>query len=316
MTRPLQARADSDRIAVALQQLQSAHVTQFVTDDAGADLTAFGLQPPDLDLWLARGTNFVAAIHVGKNPTNDSSQVYARREGWNSVVTVAREPLAPWFDPVNSFRDPHLLELTAPIAETVAEIEVRGTNNFNFIVRRQGTNNWQVAGETFPVDADSVQQFSNPRRTAHLGLCAGCRAGLAGLRTGDAAATDYFALGGGRHEQRHRAVVIWAGADQRSFCRVRTSRLSMPSRRKISTWSACCHRRAGISANGKSGTSPRTTWRRSPFFRTAKPGRSSTTARTNGRSRRHRRASLTAGRWSRPRIIWNSLPPSIGSGAT
>jgi hypothetical protein len=155
MTRPLQARADSDRITVALQQLQAAHVTQFVTDDAGADLTAFGLQPPDLDLWLARGTNFAAAIHVGKNPTNDSSQVYARREGWNSILTVAKEPLAPWFDPVNGFRDPHLLELTAP----VAEIEVRGTNNVNFIVRRQGTNNWQVAGETFPVDADGVQQF-------------------------------------------------------------------------------------------------------------------------------------------------------------
>ena len=72
MTRPLQARADNDRITAALQQLQAARVTQFVTDDSNADLTAFGLQPADLDLWLARGTNFAAAIHVGKNPTNDA----------------------------------------------------------------------------------------------------------------------------------------------------------------------------------------------------------------------------------------------------
>ena len=50
-----------------------------------ADLTAFGLQPADLDLWLGRGTNLVSALHVGKSPTNDSTQVYARREGWNAV---------------------------------------------------------------------------------------------------------------------------------------------------------------------------------------------------------------------------------------
>jgi hypothetical protein len=155
MTRPLQARADNDRITAALQQLQAARVTQFVTDDSNADLTAFGLLPANLDLWLARGTNFAAAVHAGKNPTNDASQVYVKREGWNAIVTTAKESLAPWYDPVNGFRDPHLLELPAP----VAEIEVRGTNNFNFIVQRQGTNNWQVAGETFPVDAGSVQQF-------------------------------------------------------------------------------------------------------------------------------------------------------------
>ncbi|HEY1717519.1 MAG TPA: DUF4340 domain-containing protein [Verrucomicrobiae bacterium] len=155
MTRPLQARANNDLITAALQQLQAARVTQFVTDDSNADLTAFGLQPADLDLWLARGTNFAAAVHIGKSPTNDAAQVYARREGWNAIVTTAKEPLSPWYDPFNGFRDPYLLELTAP----VAEIEVRGTNNFDYILRRQGTNNWQVAGEKFPVDADSVQSF-------------------------------------------------------------------------------------------------------------------------------------------------------------
>ena len=90
MTRPLQARADSDRITDALQQLQTAQVSQFVTDDAKADLTAFGLQPADLDLWLNRGTNFFSAIHTGKSATNDAAQIYAKREGWNTVVTTAK----------------------------------------------------------------------------------------------------------------------------------------------------------------------------------------------------------------------------------
>jgi hypothetical protein len=153
MIRPLQARADGDRITDALQRLQTARVSQFVTDDPKADLSAFGLQPADLNLWLGRNTNFVTAIHTGKSLTNDSLQIYAKREGWNAIVTTAGEPLSPWRGAVNDFRDPHLLELTAP----VAEIESRGGQNF--ILRQQGTNDWKVAGENFPADIESVQQF-------------------------------------------------------------------------------------------------------------------------------------------------------------
>ena len=149
----LQARADGDRIIGDLQRLQTARVSRFVTDDPKADLAAFGLQPADLDLWLGRGTNLVAALHVGKSPTNDPAQVFARREGWNAIVTTAREPLSPWYGAVNDFRDPRLLELTSP----VAEIEVRGQNNF--ILRQQGTNDWKIVGEKYAADADTVQLF-------------------------------------------------------------------------------------------------------------------------------------------------------------
>ena len=153
MIRPLPARADAGHITDALQQLASASVTRFITDDPKADLAAFGLQPADLDLWLGRGTNLVAAVHVGKSPTNDATQVYAQREDWNAVFTTAREPLAPWRGVWNDFRDSRLFELTAP----VAEIEVRGENNF--ILREHGSNDWQIAGEKFPADAGSIQQF-------------------------------------------------------------------------------------------------------------------------------------------------------------
>jgi hypothetical protein len=153
MTRPLAARADNGRIAEALERLQTAQVSQFTTDNPKADLTSFDLQPADLDLWMGRGTNFVTALHVGKNPTNDASLVYARRDDWNAIATTAQEPLAPWFGTVNDFRDPYLLELSAP----VAEIEVRGDTSFT--LQREGTNGWRMVGEKFPVDADSVQQF-------------------------------------------------------------------------------------------------------------------------------------------------------------
>jgi hypothetical protein len=153
MIRPFPARADTDRITVALEHLQTARVTQFVTDNPRADLSAFGLQPADFDLWLGHGTNFTSALHVGKSPTNDSTQVYARRERWDAVVTTAREPLSPWRGSVNNFRDSHLLELTGP----VGEIEVHGPDNFT--LQRQGSNDWQIVGGTFPVDAESVQLF-------------------------------------------------------------------------------------------------------------------------------------------------------------
>jgi hypothetical protein len=153
MIRPLSARADSQRITDALQQLRGARISQFVTDDANADLSAFGLQPADLALWLGHGTNFVAAVAAGKNLTNDATQVFVRREGWNAVMTTAGEQLSPWHGAVNDFRDPHLVELTAP----VAEIEMRGPDNFT--LQRQGPNGWKIAGEKFPADADNVQQF-------------------------------------------------------------------------------------------------------------------------------------------------------------
>ena len=153
MIRPLPARADAEHITDALQRLAGATVTRFITDDVKADLTGFGLQPADLDLWLGRGTNLAAAVHVGKSPAQDATQVYAKRGNWNTVMTTAREPLAPWRGVANDFRDSRLLELTAP----VAEIEVRGDDNF--ILRDQGSNTWKIVGEKYPADAGSVQLF-------------------------------------------------------------------------------------------------------------------------------------------------------------
>ena len=153
MIRPFPARADADRITDALQHLQTARIIQFVTDNPKADLTAFGLQPADLDLWLGHGTNFLSALHVGKSPTNEPTQVFATRERWNAILTTAKEPLLPWRGSVNDFRDSHLLELTAP----VAEIEAHGPTDFT--LRRHGSNDWQIVGEKFPGDAENAQAF-------------------------------------------------------------------------------------------------------------------------------------------------------------
>jgi hypothetical protein len=156
MIRPLQTRADSLRIVTALQQLRSAKVSQFVSDDPKPDLTTYGLEPATLDVWLGHGTNLLTAIHAGKDMPGNAGQMFARREGWNAIVSTAKEPLAPWRGAVNDFRDKHLLELTAP----VVEIEVRAENSENnFILQQRGANAWTVAGEKFSTDAENIQTF-------------------------------------------------------------------------------------------------------------------------------------------------------------
>ncbi len=155
MTRPLSARANNDYIASALQQLQMASVSHFITDNSNTDLTAFGLQPASLDLWLRNGSSLVAGLYIGKTWTNDPSLVFAKRDGLNTIVTTTNLPLAPWYGKVNDFRDPYLLELTAP----VAEIESIGPGTNHLIIQRQGTNAWKIVGQTFPVDAGAVQSF-------------------------------------------------------------------------------------------------------------------------------------------------------------
>jgi len=152
MVRPLAARADGARITAALQQLQAGRITQFVTDDVRVDLSSYGLQPAEFDVWLGHGTNFTAAIHTGKN-LPETAQVFARREGWNVVVTAAKDIFAAWRGAVNDFRDPHLFSFTAP----VAEIEVRGQNHFT--LQKQGADYWTVAGEKYTADNDNVQNF-------------------------------------------------------------------------------------------------------------------------------------------------------------
>jgi hypothetical protein len=156
MTRPLQARADSDRINLALQQLRAGRVDSFVTDDPKADLTAYGLEPAGLDLWLGHAGGLAEGLHLGKTLTNNPALAYAKREGWNGVITTLKAPLAPWRGTVNDFRNPHLIELTSPVNEL--EVSVAQSSS-QFILQRQASNVWQVAGQSFPVDSGSVQNF-------------------------------------------------------------------------------------------------------------------------------------------------------------
>jgi hypothetical protein len=148
---PLPARADRRHLDLLLQKLHGLSISQFVSDDPAADLDTFGLSPPGLSLAFARGTNQTALLQFGK--TNAAGHFFARRVGINSVVTVPPEPLVPWREPVNEFRDRQLLA----VPEGLREIEVRAAENF--ILQRTPSNTWQIATEKFPADPALVNDF-------------------------------------------------------------------------------------------------------------------------------------------------------------
>jgi hypothetical protein len=157
MVWPLQTRADSAKIGNFLNRLESLPINRFETDDprADLDLEAYGLQPPQLELYFGKGTNRVLSLQFGKSPTNDSSQVYARQPGQNAIVQVSKAMLDPWRASYVEFRDPNLVGGLAVPLET---IEVRGPENFT--VQHQTNGDWRVtAPQDFPADAALMQEF-------------------------------------------------------------------------------------------------------------------------------------------------------------
>lgn len=153
LTAPLAARADNLRLIDSLQKLHLTRVISFVTDDPRSDPESFGFQTPELELTFTQGTNVVAALQFGKSPTNDSTQVYARRAGFPTVVTVEKQLLEPWLAPLEKFRDPYLLTRQ----RMIDEIAVSGPENFT--LQRVATNSWKLADSELPIDPGFVGQM-------------------------------------------------------------------------------------------------------------------------------------------------------------
>jgi hypothetical protein len=145
LTRPLATPANNARIQFLLRQLDLARVQQFVTDDPEADLEALGLQPPEREVVFARGTNPVAALEIGRSPTNQPGLVFVRRLPTGSVVTAPRQALDPWLAGDRDFCDRRLM-VFPPDAVTRFE----GVADETFAVERRGTNEWRIVA---PYDA-------------------------------------------------------------------------------------------------------------------------------------------------------------------
>ena len=138
-----------------MQKLQGLRINRFLPDEPKPDLEALGLQPPDLEIALAQGTDTVARLQFGKNPTNDPQQIYGRRLDLNALVIVSNQWLAPWrvSGSANDFRDPNLVAPTQP----VEAIEVHSQETFSIYLQTNDT--WLIRPGNFPADRALMRDF-------------------------------------------------------------------------------------------------------------------------------------------------------------
>ena len=150
---PIKTSADKDKVEQSLRQLARLRVNQFISDDPRADLETLGLQPADLSVSLALGSNTVLWLEFGKSPTNNPNLEYARRRDLGPVVTVSSDLLKPWRESHEFFRDRHLVRMT----ELPDEIKIRAQDEF--ALQRQTNNLWRILPDGFPADSIAVQQL-------------------------------------------------------------------------------------------------------------------------------------------------------------
>lgn len=156
LTKPMPVRADSLVLDAFLGEFQRWQIASFVTDNPGADLESFGLQPPEVQFVIGQGTNDLVRVSFGKSPAGNTNLVYALQGSHTNVVLVAADLLDVLRDSFNIFRDRHLISVPTNAIEV---IEVRA-NDEAFSLRRQPDGAWRgIEPAPFPADAALVNEF-------------------------------------------------------------------------------------------------------------------------------------------------------------
>lgn len=151
LRQPLVTRADDDRLNSLLTHLHAARVAEFLSDGSPVDLAATGLQPPEAELILRRGTNEVERLVFGNLTTNTPGRRHVLRASATNLVLAEADVVGPLQLPVTAYRDRHLLALTGE----PDRLERAGTNGFT--LAREGTNWWVTRPRRFPADPAVVR---------------------------------------------------------------------------------------------------------------------------------------------------------------
>jgi hypothetical protein len=161
ISHPISARGDESLINGFLWRIIPGwRVESFVSDDPAADLSAYGLQPPEQELVFGRGTNDLLVIQFGGSPSNRADLVYARLLRHSNVVLTARTNLDWLRIPYSVWRD-HLLTDIDPrqVDEIIGH---NGLTNGTYHVRRTTNDHWRITSpEALLVDTNLVTEFFN-----------------------------------------------------------------------------------------------------------------------------------------------------------
>src|SRR2546425_3157211 len=149
LSKPRSARADNALLQRLFQELQTARVSQFVSDAPGNDLESYGLQTPEVTLTFSQATNSVLTLDFGKSPANQPALVFARRSNYPAiVVSLPKRLLTLLRAPYTDFLDKHLIEF--PVA-AVERIEARASEAF--VLQKEIDGPWRII-EPYSAPAD------------------------------------------------------------------------------------------------------------------------------------------------------------------
>jgi hypothetical protein len=162
LVEPMQARADFNQVQSLVRELSNARISQFVSDDPKEDLEGFGLQTPEAELVLGLGSNAVFRVQIGKSPTNDPKQVYARCLSHSNVVLVSANLATVCQQQYTAFRDHQLLSFRP---SSIDRIEGHGTESFT--LQRPPGKPWQIV-QPFHAETDPQLMQDFLERLARL----------------------------------------------------------------------------------------------------------------------------------------------------
>lgn len=161
LTKPLSARASTEALATLVDQLQTARVSEFVTDGPLVNPEAFGLQPPEAELVIGRGSNDLVRLQFGGNPTNALDKQFVQRVLQTNLVLVSSSNTFLTSRPLHTFRDRQLLGALL----NISSIDFRGGDRTTggtldrFSVRREGTNWFVIEPRRFPADYVQIEKL-------------------------------------------------------------------------------------------------------------------------------------------------------------
>jgi len=151
----LSARADSAKVETLLKNLRGAKIRSFVTDDAGADLSPYGLtasvSPSFFEISFLKASNVLFSLQVGDNPTNYPELAFVRRLGQGNVVLASNVALRQWHGAYTNLLDRHMI---SEPAEQIGAIECVGEDRF--VLEQNAGAGWTVrtAEGSLPADPE------------------------------------------------------------------------------------------------------------------------------------------------------------------
>jgi hypothetical protein len=155
LQQPMVARADNPKIDQLIRQLGEAKVSRFLADAPSANLESLGLQPPQLELALGRGSNLLANLRFGHSPTNAPQQVYALNLQYSNLFLADKDLVEKFKVPYTELRDRHLF--SEPLTG-IALMEIRADESF--VVQRQTNQQWWITQPTpMPADEARIREF-------------------------------------------------------------------------------------------------------------------------------------------------------------